>query len=70
MNVGGDPTQLYVSQLFHDLLQGPGDPVLLETLTTALDNGSAARRQGVGTIARTPEFATVVVQAHQEWPPV
>src|SRR5262249_7463092 len=42
---GGNAIQLYVGQLFNDLLQHPADAARLDSFTAALENGTATRGQ-------------------------
>jgi PKD repeat protein len=57
-----DPNQLYVAQLYPDLLNRPADAAGLAQFTAALDTGSAAGKDVVQAILNSAEYRTNVVQ--------
>jgi hypothetical protein len=66
IDAGGNANQLYVAQLYRDLLQREADPPSLAFFTAQLDSGALSRAQVVQTLVSSPEFRAVEVQAQYE----
>ena len=64
--VAGDPNQLFVKQLYLDLLKRPVDASALATFTAALDNGSETRLQLVDAILSSSEYQSDMVESLYE----
>jgi hypothetical protein len=62
----GDPNELYVEQLYLDLLKRPADGMGLASFTAALDNGSETRMQVVEAILGSSEYQKDVVETLYE----
>jgi len=61
-NAGGDANQIYVSQLYLDLLDRPADAGGLSTFAAALDSGTMVRQAVVEAILSSNEYRTNEVQ--------
>jgi hypothetical protein len=60
-NDGGDANQVFVAQVYRDLLGREADPGGLETFTRQLDLGVLSRAKAVDFIQHSPEYYSVVV---------
>jgi hypothetical protein len=61
--VAGDPNQLYVQQLYVDLLGRTADSLSLAKFTAALDSGAMSREQLVDAILGSAEYQSDVVES-------